>query len=42
MSEYNDIAGSDDIMSVNYESQETFKYFFSFFCYCCLIIIEFF
>jgi hypothetical protein len=30
MSQYNDIAGSDDIISLNYESQETFKYTFSF------------
>jgi len=35
MSDYNDIAGSDDIITLNYESQETFKYMISF----CLIII---
>jgi hypothetical protein len=28
MSENNDVAGSEDIISLNYESQETFKYFF--------------
>ena len=35
MSENNDIAGSDDVISLNYESQETFKYLFCFSC--CLI-----
>jgi hypothetical protein len=28
MSENNDLAGSDDIITLNYESQETFKYLF--------------